>query len=313
MHSLTLRLCSFLMCLLFANTAISGLWWTGPLLAPSGHTIPRGHSNLETYVFDTKVKGTYNSFGKVTHVPGDKNYVANPLFSHGLTDSMDMQLSIPYAYNINNGAHSNGLSDTSVTLGFQLLEQKQSSWRPDLRLTIGEIIPTGQFEHLDPANNGTDSTGLGSYQTPINLNFQQLFHVYYHHYLRSRLSLGYVFAKKVPIEGISSYGGSRTTFGEIKPGNMMTADLAGEFNLTQRLVMVLEGFGSIRHASSFKGYAGSNDSIPGHPLSRQLTLAPAIEYNINENIGIIAGPWFTIRGRDSSEFSSAVVALNAYW
>lgn len=44
----SLGACAFL---LLSSTANAGPWWTGPLLAPAGHTIPKGHSNLELYGF----------------------------------------------------------------------------------------------------------------------------------------------------------------------------------------------------------------------------------------------------------------------
>lgn len=300
-----------------SQSVLAGPWYTGPLLAPSGHTIPNGHTNLELYTFITDIAGVYNSFGKVTHTPGDKNYVESVIFSHGITNKMDVQFVLPYAYNRNNGASSHRISDTSAALGFQLLEQNQSHWRPDLRLTVQEIIPTGRFENLDFFENGTDSTGLGSYQTAINFNFQHLTQLTATHYLRTRLSLGYVVASRTHITGLSSYGGSDTTNGSIRPGNMGSIDLAGELNLTQNWVAVMETFLSKRHGSMFSGYPGldemGNPAVIGHALSTQTTLAPAIEYNFSPNVGIIAGFWFIVNGRETVEFSSTVIALNMYW
>ncbi|MDP1603884.1 MAG: hypothetical protein Q8M03_11535 [Legionella sp.] len=308
---------SFLLFFSLGKSAVAGPWFTGPLLAPSGHTIPNGHTNLELYTFITDIEGIYNSFGKVTHTPGDKNYVESIIFSHGITNKMDVQFVLPYAYNRNQGSSSHRLSDTSAAIGFQLFEQKQSRWRPDFRFTIQEIIPTGRFEKLDFFENGTDSTGLGSYQTALNLNFQLLSQLSADHYLRTRLSLGYVDASKAHISGLSSYGGSDTTDGTIRPGNMASIDLAGELNLTQHWVAVMETFVSKRHGSLFNGYPGvdelGNPAIVGHDMSKQVTFAPALEYNFNANVGIIAGVWFIVNGRETAEFSSSIIALNMYW
>lgn len=304
---------------LFLNgiNAYAGPWWTGPLLAPAGHTIPAGHINLETYQFITQVIGIYNSYGKVTYTPDNKSYVTNPLFSYGLSDKFDLQLSLPYSYNRNNGAHAEGLSDNGATLGYQLLEQKDSRWRPDLRVTLQEIFPTGRYDNLNPAKKGTDGTGFGCYQTALSLNFQQLAHFSGVHYLRTRLSLSYFYAYPTFIEGVSSYGGNIDTHGSINPGNMASIDLAGEFSITQHWVAVMEAFASRRQASHFSGFTGFDaGGMPltiGNALSKEMTLAPAIEYNFSPNVGIIAGKWFTIRGKQTAKFSSAVIALNAYW
>ncbi|MCE3044937.1 MULTISPECIES: hypothetical protein [Legionella] len=310
----SLGACAFL---LLSSTANAGPWWTGPLLAPAGHTIPKGHSNLELYGFFTENDGTFDQHWKFVHTPANRSTVFNPVFSHGLTDSLDIQFSVPYAYNRNQGQAYRRVSDTGVTLGYQLLEQKDSKWIPDLRVTIGEIIPTGNFEDLDPVNNGTDATGSGSYQTAMSLNFQHLLQVFENHWLRTRLSLSYVYSGDVQVRGINSYGGTPNTFGEVDPGNQISADLAAEFNVTQNWVAVMEGFIANRTPAVFKGFPGTDSKgqlvSVGHGTVDSVTLAPAIEYNFNANVGVIGGYWYTITGRDTSDFHSVVVALNAYW
>ena len=32
-------------------------WWTGPMLAPSGATLPQGHALIEPYLFDVVTNG----------------------------------------------------------------------------------------------------------------------------------------------------------------------------------------------------------------------------------------------------------------
>ncbi|KTD06899.1 hypothetical protein [Legionella jamestowniensis] len=300
-----------------SNIAWAGPWFTGPLLAPAGHTIPRGHSNLELYGFYTDNEGIYTRHWKLVHTPHSESIIGNPIFSHGLTDKLDIQYGVPYVYNKNKGRQAQGLGDTSVTLGYQLLEQKESKWRPDLRVTVQEIFPTGKFEALDPLNNGADATGLGSYQTGVALNFQHLLPVGETHYLRTRLSLNYLYANTVDIQGASSFGGTPFTQGTIDPGDLFTADLAAEFTLTQNWVAVMEGYYASRAATQFSGFIGNNaQGMPapiGHGNIEEITLAPAIEYNFSPNIGIIAGPWFTVTGRETTQFISYVAAFNAYW
>ncbi|WED44546.1 transporter [Legionella cardiaca] len=300
----------------FSNTVTAGPWFTGPLLAPAGHTIPRGHSNLEIYGFYTINEGIYTRNWKLIHTPHSESIVGNPIFSHGLTNKLDVQYGLPYVYNKNQGASAQGIGDTSVTLGYQLLEQRDSKWRPDLRVTVQEIIPTGRFKSLNPLNNGTDATGLGSYQTGVALNFQHLKPIG-EHYLRTRLSLNYLHPSIVNIRGFSSYGGTRDTVGNIDPGALFTADLAAEFTLTQKWVAVMESYYASRGATEFNGFIGNNaQGLPasiGHGDIEEITLSPAVEYNFSPNVGVIAGPWFTVTGRETTQFISYVVALNAYW
>lgn len=292
-------------------------WYTGPLLAPAGRTIPNGHTNFELYGFYTLDTGFYNNAGRHVRAPTDNSEVINPVFSHGITEKMDLQFSIPFVNNRAQGTRSRRIGDFAATLGFQLWEQKKSKWIPNARFTLQEIVPTGKFQQLNPALNGTDATGLGVYQTLFGINFQHLAQITEANYLRTRLVINYAAANSTHVHGLSSYGGTPMTVGDIKPGDLWSADLAGEYNLTQKWVAVLETFISRRQATNFHGYIGNNpDGTPGtigRGISDLYTLAPAIEYNFNANIGIIGGTWFTLGGRNTSRFNSYILGLNAYW
>ncbi len=290
--------------------------FTGPLLAPAAQTTPFKHHNLETYLFFTDLSGVYNSYRKVTHTPGNKSYAINPLYSYGLTSFSDIQYSIPYNFNQNQGAFDSGFSDVSVTLGFQVLTQKPNHLLPDLRVTLQTILPSGNYQNLNPNLHFTDATGLGSYQTALNLNFGYLFTLNPSHVVRTRLSLGYTLASPVKVTGYSIYGGSANTIGKIHPGNMLTLDAAAEFNLTEHWVGVMETFISSRSQLTFNGFPGLTDNTFNQlnkGITKALTLAPAIEYNLNQHLGFIAGPWFTLRGKETAQFLSYVVAVNFYW
>ncbi len=301
----------------FCGNSVASPWFTGPLLAPSGQTIPRGHTNLETYAFLTNLAGIYTSFGQVITTPGNQSLIVNPLLAHGLSDTVDLQYSVPFTYNRNGDVRYKHIGDTSINLGYQLLSQHSSTWKPDLRISLQELIPTGKYNSLTPEFAGTDATGLGSYQTALGFNFQHLLPLFTHYYLRTRLSLVAVYAATTHLSGVSTYGGNALTRGSIQPGNLISGDFATELSINQNWVLVMEVFGSKRAPSRFKGDTGLNrNGIPdliGHGLSKQLTIAPAIEYNFSPNIGIIAGIWKTLRGESSSDFGSAVIALNLYW
>jgi hypothetical protein len=38
-------------------------WWTGPLLAPNGATLPRGYALIEPYLFDIITSGHFDANG----------------------------------------------------------------------------------------------------------------------------------------------------------------------------------------------------------------------------------------------------------
>lgn len=298
-------------------TVFADPWFTGPILAPGGITIPKGHTNFEMYTFYTLDTGNYNNKSHWIHTRSDNSKVLNPVFSHGISDRMDIQYSVPYIFNSAQGMRRRDFGDPAVTLGYQVFTQGNSKWRPNLRFTVQEIIPLGGFTQLDPALNGTDSTGLGSYQTAVGLNFQHILRFSDIHYLRTRFAVNYVLASVADIQGFSIYGGTRETNGRINPGSMWTLDLAGEFTMTQNVNLVMEGFYAHRQATNFRGIIGFNsDNTPGTIGRRAMsiyTLAPAIEYNFTQKIGLLTGTWITLAGKNATHFNTYVVALNMYF
>lgn len=293
-------------------------WFTGPLLAPAGHTVPRGHTNLELYGFDIITDGIYDSFKTIQHVPVYRSQLINPIITHGFTDWLDVQLVVPYMFNSSRGAHYNHIADTGITLGIQLWEQNKSAKQLDVRLLLQETIPTGHFNGLDPLQYGTDSTGLGSYQTQIGLNFQYLLPVLHSHYLRTRFIISRLLCSPVFVHGLNSYGGTASTRGNIRHGDETDFDLAFEFTLDQHWVAVMEAVKANGQASRFNGILNiGNIGGPGVTIGSDAylgsSLAPAIEYNFNEHIGLIGGVWFSIAGKNTAHFTTYVLALNTYW
>ena len=292
-------------------------WFTGPILAPAGKTTPRGHVNLENYVFYSENIGEFNRHWRLIHTLSGQSYQENPVLSYGLADRVDFQFSLPYAVNRNKGKTAHHIGDTAATLGIQVFQQNQSLWKPNLRLTLQQVFPTGRYEDLNPTNEGTDGTGLGSYETSLGLNFEHLSLIARDYYLRTRLSLNYLFASTTSIRGLNNYGGNQVTNGRVNPGDMMSVDLAGEFALTQHWVGVMEAYFVYRNGATFRGAPGiKEDGLPlqiGSGDVVELSFAPAIEYNFSEKYGVIAGVWFSEIGKDAPDFRSIVVALNIYW
>ena len=292
-------------------------WFTGPLLAGSGNTIPPGHFNIEPYFTYTKVYGAFDANRKAVDSAKDF-YSFSPfvVLSVGLTSFMDIQAVLPYVYNRFDGQSNSSIGDTNLSLGFQLLKGVADTWRPSIRAVVNETFPTGNFENLNANKNGTDATGNGAYQTSVGLNFQQLWHVGDNHYFRDRLALGYTFPATSRVEGVNSFGGSAETSGKVKSGNQFSADVAMEYTVTKHWVPALDIQYTTNTSSNFNGVAGTTPAglpaIANGPSGDALSLAPAIEYNINSNLGIIAGPWFSVAGRNSGQFTSAMLAINYF-
>src|SRR6202034_462327 len=87
-----------------ARQLLDDAWWTGPMLAPSAATLPRGHFLIEPYLYDV-VAAHSNGFGSLTY----GNY--------GLADKLTVGL-IPIAgFNkLSDGPSSSGLELGDLTV-----------------------------------------------------------------------------------------------------------------------------------------------------------------------------------------------------
>jgi len=278
-------------------------WMTGALLAPSGVTEPAGHINVEPYNFYTIYADPY------------RNNEISPVISLGLLDFLDLIAAAPYDVSWNRGQLGHYLGDSTIGLGIQIHRQKKGSLLPNFRITVQEILPSGRFDDLDPDKLGTDQTGAGSYQTTVGLNFEHLALLPNNHYLKSHFSLVGLKGTDIHVQGDNAFGGTLSSSGIVKQSGInYSVDLAFEYQINQNLVPVFEVL--FTH-SDMLSFAGNPGFTPGGAIGtvggdggNTVSLAPAIEYNFNSNLGIIAGVWFSISGPGTGKFISNTIALS---
>jgi len=307
---------SLCMPLLLCKTLYADPWFTGPILAGAGTTVPAGHTNLEIYSIFLNDKGRFDRHTRTTPTPAAHSNQYTAIFGHGLTNHLDIQFSFPYLENRQEEHEHHGVGDMQAALGYQVL--KQTSVFPDLRAVVMASIPTGRYEQLNPSLIGTDATGRGSYKATYNLNFQYLAHPFADNYLRTRLILSYTYTYPALVTGHNHFGGEHDTNAHVYPGGSPNADLAMEFSVTQNWVAVMEAYYYTAPAARVTGNPGTTAlGLPaniGRPGNSELSFAPAIEYNFSANYGIIAGVWYSQQGsKTAPSFNAPVVAFNAFW
>lgn len=306
-----------LACLLLSTSLLMAdfvPWFTGSILSLPGHVVGDKHTNWQPYLYITDDYGTYDTKWRRQTTPSTS--VVNPqlLVTRGFGDWFDIKIEPQMLIKTRSNHTSARLGDFPVVLGFQALNQK--GWIPDLRIILRETFPSGQYDHLNPKNRGTDSTGSGSYQTTLGFNFQMLNHLWGHHYLRSRLNLVYTVPSPVHVHGFNTYGGGFGTNGTVYPGNHCFAIYAFEFNFNQNWVLAMDIMGSYNNRTRFSGKRGVNQlgqAASNTPASASnWSLCPAIEYNWSKNLGFIGGIWFSVAGRNSEDFISYVISFNYF-
>lgn len=287
-------------------------WFTGPILAPSAHVIPGGYVNIEPYVFYTVFTGFYDEDWKTNSVPNFTTVDFEFLVYMGINSWIDFQV-VPKAFWYETqGVSTLTFADLPVQLDFQVVNNESNPAIPGLKLYVRETFPTGPYQKGDPERLFTDVTGFGSFETTIGLVTSSLIEFGECHFLDLRLN-GFVrFGTTVPIKGISSYGGAVNTDGTIHPGLEWGGIFAFQYNLTRNWAIACDLEGIFANETTFEGFKGFDSPLLGFPKSIAFSIAPAIEYNFNENVGIIAGTWFTFAGQRTPQFFSGVIAINYY-
>lgn len=294
-------------------------WFTGPLLSSSGNNIPQGKLNIEPYVFATYSSSSYNKDWKRVDAPFSSwNINLLAILQVGMTTWLDFTLTPSWFFSLANGATSFNLGDCTAAFGFQLYKQKKNGWIPSFRLLLAETFPIGRFENLDPEQFGTDLAGAGSYNTRAALALTWRLHLWDIHWTTIRMGAAYGASSKIKTHGYSAYGGAFDTNGWVYPGCQAQAFFGFEVNMTQRWVFAYDFLANFNTAIKFKGFPGF-DELTGLPANltkgsaAQFSMAPALEYNWNQNLGLISGVWFTFAGRNSLAFISWSTALNYFY
>jgi len=316
LNRITVFLCVCLSFFMGSPALATSPWFTGPLLAGSGKTIPAGHTNYEAYLFYTDNFGHYNNKWKKRSTIKTTTLSPTLLVTQGLSSRFDLGASAPFDAKWKGGQSDSRFSDVGVSLGYQLLRHKTGTWIPDVRLIVSETLPTGHYQNLNPGKNGTDAAGAGAYQTSFGVNLQRVWVVSNGHFLRGRLSTKYTVPSSVHLHSFNAFGGGFNTDGTIRLGDHFSTDLAFEYTLTRHWVPALDILYTNSASNSFTGTMGvTSTGLPAvisSSSSSEISVAPAVEYNFTSHFGIIAGGWFALEGRNSSDFNAAVLALNYY-
>ena len=284
-------------------------WWTGPMLAASPNTLPRGHFLVEPYIYDVRTAHS-DGFGSLTYM------------NYGLTDRFTVGLIPIFGFNmVSDGTNSSGigLGDLSLLAQYRLTQFRAGSWVPTTAIVVQEALPTGKFDKL--GNRPSDGLGGGAYATTISLYSQTFLWMPNGRILRTRLDVSDTFSNSVHIEDVSVYGTAFGFRGRAEPGSSLFVDLAGEYSVTQRWVLGIDL--TYRHSANTRvtGYDVLDpESTPNPPSivfnsgsSDGFGFAPAIEYNWTPRFGVLLGTRVILAGHNSSSSITPAVAINMFY
>jgi hypothetical protein len=295
-------------------------WWTGSLLSASAATMPPGRWLIEPFVVDAITTGEYDAAGTRERAPREQEVGAAAYLMYGLIDGLSVGL-LPHLalYREDSAAGSSGLALGDVTLISQLRLTAPDAARgiPATSLLLEETLPSGRYERL--AGGADAASGAGAYTTQVAFYAQTLLHLH-HRPLRLRLNLTYALSARVALEDVSVYGTPSGFRGSAHPGASLTAVTALEYSLTRHWVLACDGVyqraGNTRVTGTVPTAGTGSALLPYQSdtgTGQAVSVAPALEYNFNAEIGVIAGANVSVWGRRSAAAVVPAVAVNMYF
>ncbi len=286
-------------------------WYTGPLITGSASNVPKGKTNIQGYLFFESQYAVFSKHRQSERIPTIFTLQPVLLYQRGLTDFVDVTVAPQAFFRWSQGRSAQEFGDLVATFGFQIV--KETPHIPNIRLTGAESFPTGNFKKLNPNNEGIDASGSGAYATIGGFNISKILWWMKLHPMRLRFSTTYeVPNHKVGVKNFHAYGGGLGTNGDVTVGHTWNADLGIEVSITKKWVFANDFAYTLSFASTFSGIGGVDPTglpaINGTPFSDQLSIAPAIEYNVSDKAGFIGGVWLPLTGKNSANFFSVILS-----
>ena len=280
-----------------SRQSLQDAWWTGPLLANSAGTLPRGHFLFEPYVYD--VISSHN------HGVGSRAYVL-----YGLVDQLTVGVIPIVGDNKPRGLPGSSgflMGDFTAVAQYRLTQFREHHWLPSTALHFEQTFPTGRYDRLKQASDGL---GGGAYSTSIALNSQTYFWLPNGRILRLRFAVAQSFSRSVKVRDISVYGTEAGFRGRAHPAPSLMMDAAGEYSLTRRWVLALDA--NYQHSGDTRVIGAQNSANVRLDSGSNWALgfAPALEYNISPNLGVIFGARVIGIGGNYSPSLAPVMAIN---
>lgn len=281
------------------RTAMKSARWTGPMLASTAETLPRGHFYTEPYFYDVIVSGD--------HHPGSSGF-----YQYGLLDNLTVGFQPSFATDTNR-------IDKGMTVGdFKLLSQvRLTHFTPDrqiptIAVVVDEVIPTGKFDNLGPSQEGH---GSGAFGTEIGLNAQHWFLLKNGRLLRARINVLQRLPYRTGVAGRSVYGTDAAFRGHARPGDKTTLIGAVEYSLTNEWVVAMDVEADFAGRTTVVGREGTSGALVKmtSPASRDVGFAPAVEYNMSPSTGVLLGVWIIRKGHNSPSSLTPAIAISRFW
>jgi hypothetical protein len=286
----------------------AGARFTGPLVS-GAPTLPAGIFNIEPYLIYNQVRGHYDDHGdRISQDPAGGWQLALPM-QYGLTERVTLVAGLNAFHGDNAfGDGTTRTGDASVGAMFKLA-QGGGHAKPSLTLAVRQNLPFGRHDRMELEPHELTS-GSGAATTSLALH-GQVYSTIGGRTLRSRANLKWSLPYDgAAVHGESVYGTPAGFEGRVDLQGGWEATFGFEYALNTRWVLATDVVHERNRGFDASGMVADNAFATTHGFSWRTSLAPAVEYHFNDNVGLIAGAFVSIAGRNSSAIVAPQVAVN---
>ena len=280
------------------DVAMKEARWTGPLLASTAETLPRGHFYTEPYFFDGISGGRHN--------PGSSGF-----YQYGLAGNWTVGVQPFFSLGTRRDNRGAAIGDFKLLSQVRLSHFTAEHRVPSVALVTNLVVPTGKYDHLGALKSGH---GSGSFAPELGLNVQHYFLLKNGRLLRARINVLKDFPLRTHVTGRSVYGTGPGFRGHARPGSKTSVILGAEYSVTKEWVVA---FDVERDQWGRTKVSGRNaDGSLVEQISRRswdVGFAPAVEYNWSERAGAIFGLWIVPKGHNTAASVTPAVAIQRFW
>ena len=292
-------------------------WFTGPMLANTAATAPRGHWLIEPYLYDVTTQGSYDRNGTRHSAPHANGYGSLTYVIYGVTDRLAFGVLPTAGYNTGSGEPSSAgprMGDLTMLMQRRLTDFRPCGRVPIVSVAVQQTLPTGRYDNL--GKRAANGLGQGVHTTSPAVYSQMYFWLPNHRIVRARLDISDSFSGDASVDGVSVYGTGDGFHGKAHPGSSLYVDASAEYSLTRSWVLAADAtFRNTCNTRVTGTYAPGSPGGPGRVTinsgwSNAWGLAPAIEYSWKPWIGVLVGVRLIPAGRNTSETISPAIAVN---
>lgn len=290
-----------------SNDSGASARFTGPLVS-SSPPLPKGGWNIEPYLIRSEVTGSWDRNGDRDSTDGSSSWRLAVPVMYGVTDRFSVGASFNALYADSEGPE---IGDTRLSLMY-LLAAGSGAHTPKLTLAVRQNLDTGHHDRLEQ-RAASFATGSGAPTTTLGLYGQAY---YLDRKLRGRVNLSWQLPYSgVKVEGRSGYGTTEGFRGEVDLGAEFEGTLGLEYSISPKWALALDVVYENQRPTDLHGTLDEDGGdklyrVDGPSHSWRVSIAPAIEYHWNDQVGVIFGVMKSLDGRNTSDVLSPQVAVN---